>query len=99
MSHGLPQSAVERFTKKLAPPNEEGCTLWLGGKINGYGVFHISGSVAKQSQVWDYAHRVSWRLKHDSEIPKGKRIRITCKNRDCCEHVELEVARAKKGVI
>jgi HNH endonuclease len=40
----------QRFDEKVAPPDENGCRLWLGGRTRktgpkGYGVFYVDGQM------------------------------------------------------
>jgi HNH endonuclease len=43
-------TARQRFDEKVAPPDENGCRLWLGGKTRktgpkGYGLFYVGGQM------------------------------------------------------
>ncbi len=52
------QKFVVRFWSKVAPPDEGGCRLWLGGKDrDGYGRIKITGRMFQ-------AHRVAYMIEH-----------------------------------
>jgi len=67
----------ERFWQYVTKTNT--CWVWTGSQTrSGYG------------KIWwppiknaEYAHRASWRIAHDGNIPKGKIIAQTCGNSTC----------------
>lgn len=63
----------DRFWSKVA--KSEGCWLWTGAVVNGYGVFRINSG----NQV---AHRVSYRWAN-GDIPHGDEVDHMCFNRSC----------------
>lgn len=72
---------IKRFwalVKKNA--NENGCWLWQGGTVQGYGSFTFP-------ELREYrAHRISYRLAHNKKpIPDGLGVlhKISCHNRGC----------------
>lgn len=72
-----------RFWSKVAPPNEQGCMLWLAGKDRGgYGQFRLDGKSLT-------AHSVSWKLAY-GPVSDGLVIDHLCRVRHCVapEHFE-----------
>jgi len=76
-------SAAERFAAHCAPPDENGCVLWLAYKEKGYGRFQL----AHGKPV--VAHRWAWEKVH-GPIPEGMEIHHVCR-KDCVrvEHLQL----------
>lgn len=65
----------------------EGCWLWTGGKMSGYGTMKVSG---KQRS----AHRISWEI-HNGAIPNGLWVLHKCDVHACVrpEHLFLGTPR------
>lgn len=77
-------SVVDRFKKKLAPKDKNGCIKWLGWKNDdGYGKFSVN-------KRYVFAHRYSYEL-FVADIPKGKCVLHTCDVRDCCSPEHLYI--------
>lgn len=75
---------IDRFKKKLAKPDKNGCILWMGWKNDdGYGKF----SVGKK---YKFAHRMAYEL-FLKPVPSGKKVLHTCDVRACCnvEHLYI----------
>ena len=75
------------------------CLLWPSLKANGYGYIGHKGKAT-------YAHRVSYILHYEQDIPSDLEVDHTCGNRACInpEHLELvthsknmDRARIKRG--
>ena len=63
------------------------CALWLGHRLPaGYGTM-----VDPETGDTVYAHRMSWTLKHDAEIPDGLVIRHLCSNPSCVRPAHLAI--------
>lgn len=67
---------LHRFLSQISPPDAQGCALWTG-RLNLYG----SGACA--IQVQDYgtvliAHRLSYMLAKNTELPRTQNIRHDC---------------------
>ena len=68
---------LARFNSKVAPPNENGCTLWTAAPgPDGYGRFWLDGKTQR-------AHRVSYEFNACEDIPPGHDIRHSCDVRLC----------------
>ena len=64
------------LSERIAPPNADGCILWLGSVDKyGYGVVNRGKKHLK-------AHRVAWMLKH-GEAPDGMCVCHNCDVRAC----------------
>jgi hypothetical protein len=75
----------ERFEALTAPPNEDGCRLWLGStRGHGHGQFKVAGKL-------EYAHRFAWDQRN-GPIPADHGVRNTCGQRLCMnpDHWRLE---------
>ena len=72
-----------RFAKYVAPPDENGCTLWTGNTNGQYGLFHSQGKGMA-------AHRRAYMFKHGN-IDSSLVVRHKCDVRLCVnvEHLEL----------
>jgi hypothetical protein len=91
--HELAPGEAERFWKKVAPPNENGCRLWLASCDNhGYGQVGVPSlqRVAK-------AHSVAWRLTY-GPIPTGKQLNHSCDVRPCVEPAHLKLGTQKQNL-
>lgn len=65
--------ARERFERKVAPPDENGCRAWLGATNRGYGTLHFRGRMRG-------AHVVAWMLSGREVVG---RILHSCDNPLC----------------
>jgi hypothetical protein len=59
----------------------DGCWVWLGGKIRGYGQVHMPPIGHKPARSWS-AHRLSWEV-HRGPIPPWMLVCHRCDNPSC----------------
>lgn len=70
---------INRFVKKVSPPNEMGCSLWIASKSRkGYGVFYPIRT------TYTPAHRFAWELSNNKKIPVGMLVCHKCDIPACC---------------
>ena len=70
---------INRFVKKVSPPNEMGCSLWVASKSRkGYGVFYPIRT------AYTPAHRFAWELANNKKIPGGMLVCHKCDIPACC---------------
>ncbi len=71
-------TVAERLSHYTAPPNENGCKLWIGGKnTDGYGWFKFRGKMT-------YAHRSAWMLAN-GDLPEDRPLILhRCDTPACC---------------
>jgi DNA-binding CsgD family transcriptional regulator len=83
----------ERFWKKVAPSNEDGCREWLGSvrPKDGYGQLGIY-TKRGGSHLNGMTHRIAWFLAYGAWPEKGKIIRHLCHNRLCVEVTHLALS-------
>lgn len=73
---------MERFLKKVAPADANGCEKWLGGlDADGYGYFLWPGGTR--------AHRFAWAESNGGAIPEGRHILHRCDNPACVARAHL----------
>lgn len=86
------KTRVELFWEKAAPPNENGCVLWLASqKANGYG------------QFWDgsrmvLAHRFAYEMLV-GPVPDGLELDHLCRVRHCVAPAHLEPVTRRENVL
>ena len=83
-----------RWNVLVAPPNEEGCRVWLGTCSGfGHGQFHWRGKTVG-------AHRLAWRVANgDAEIPPGLVVRhYECNRAGCVEGTHLRLGTQADNV-
>jgi hypothetical protein len=72
---------LERFDQKWTPaPN--GCWIWIGGNVRGYGMFKLEGKSRRAARV-----AYEWFV---GPIPDGLEIDHTCRNPPCVNPKHLE---------
>jgi hypothetical protein len=72
----LPVVTLEqRFWRRVDKSNEQGCWLWTGTKVDGYGQISINGKGVR-------AHRLSYKLATGND-PGDLLVCHTCDQRDC----------------
>ena len=74
---------VERFWSKVCI-SKDGCWEWLGCKRSGYGAMRVG----EKSLA---AHRFSWMLHNQQEVPEGKIVCHKCNNPSCVRPSHLYV--------
>lgn len=77
-------SDLSRFLRNVTPRQIELCWEWQGClDSEGYGAFMISRSATTGARSVVKAHRLSWILSNQENIPCGQLIRHDCDNRSC----------------
>jgi hypothetical protein len=85
---------VVRFWMFVDKKEADDCWNWTGNiQSNGYGRF----SVGSKEDGSDGAHRVSWRLANNQDIPKGMHIMHKCDNPSCVNPNHLTIGTAKQN--
>lgn len=76
---------IASFTRNVTPLDNTLCWEWAGCTNNaGYGVCYIGSSTTKgRRTVPVAAHRLSWILANQKNIPDGQMIRHDCDNPRC----------------
>lgn len=69
----------ERYTEKIAPPNENGCWLWTAATAKGYGTLRLHRDGKWKQSL---AHRFGWEARF-GPIPEGLVICHRCDVRAC----------------
>ena len=73
---------AHEFWRRVAPPDEDGCRIYMGTKdSDGYGAVKSGGKMFK-------AHRLAFLFSHGS-IDDALQVQHTCNNRPCCEPIHL----------
>lgn len=86
-NHATPEERFWRFVEKF-----DGCWKWTGNKKpNGYGVL----SRGSKADGYYLAHRFSWMLHNNAEIPNGMFVMHKCDNPECTNPEHLTIGTAK----
>jgi hypothetical protein len=101
MKYGSPESTKYtqepleiRFWRFVDKRSDNECWPWTGNKnLRGYGRF----SVGKKIQGSEGAHRVSWKLHNNQEIPHKMHIMHKCDNPICVNPNHLVLGTAKEN--
>jgi hypothetical protein len=81
---------AERFARKCAPPDENGCIRWTGShNWGGYGQFVHRRLDGRPGTL---AHRFAWEHFHKRTIPDGLDLDHLCRVRDCVNPDHLDPA-------
>jgi hypothetical protein len=76
-----------RFWKMVDKKSDSECWNWKGTKVSGYGNFslgsRLSGGIL--------AHRFSWEMNNNKEIPKGMVVMHSCDNPLCVNPNHLSI--------
>jgi len=82
----LRDATVERFWRKVGPPDSNGCRLFLGGRRRGYGVvFAGYGHDSRRACPTIPAQAVAWRTTYQGPVRPTDEFRHICDNPPCCE--------------
>jgi hypothetical protein len=82
-----PRDLGERFWAKVAKRGPNDCWEWQGTRnAKGYGKVFV-GSRSDGTNRKEYAHRIAWRLTHDSE--PSPCVLHRCDNPPCCNPAHL----------
>jgi hypothetical protein len=88
--------ALGRFWKHVDKEIAAPCWQWTGCTCGGYGHFGCLGKIK-------LAHRISWEIYHQKEIPEGKPgeyiIMHTCDNRACVNPDHLRLGSQKDNIL
>jgi hypothetical protein len=79
--------AKERFFKYIDKDSKHGCWNWIGNKRGKYGGF----SIGPRENGTILAHRFSWAMHNNKEIPKGMVVMHLCDNPLCVNPSHLSV--------
>lgn len=70
------QPIEQKFWRKVDKAGPDECWLWRGDRLKGYGLLSHKGKNRR-------AHRVSWELANQQEIPAGLHACHSCDNPSC----------------
>lgn len=92
MGRAEPLTMLERFSKYVGGPDDNGCWPWTGTKATGgYGFFKVGQDSVR-------AHRVSWEL-HRGPIPEGLTIDHLCRVKHCVNPDHLEPVTLAENIL
>lgn len=85
----LSQSLESRIAARIEVASPDDCWEWIGARTKyGYGRVGIGRSRT------EYAHRLSFMLAYDEDIPAGMHIMHKCDNPPCCNPSHLTIGTA-----
>ena len=87
----MTSSAVERFWSKVDRDGPNGCFVWSGGLVHGYGQFKTGG-------VQYIAHRWIY-LQTRGPIQDGLQLDHLCRNRACVNPDHMEPVTNRENVL
>jgi len=79
-------SVAERLYRKTVR-NEDGCLVWTGWTLRGYGMMNVGGRKGRNC----YTHRIAWEMVN-GPIPDGMVVDHLCHNHGCLEVTHLRLA-------
>lgn len=83
-----PQNPPEiRFFKFVDKNTNKDCWIWIGNRRGNYGAF----SIGSRSLGNVLAHRFSWSMHNNKEIPKGMVVMHSCDNPLCVNPSHLSI--------
>ena len=82
---------LERFWAKVV--KSDACWEWTAAKSYGYGRFKVAGRMLM-------AHRLSWSMANDAEVPDGLEVDHMCFNHACVNPAHLRLlSRSENAAI
>jgi hypothetical protein len=90
----LTDKEAQRFDSKIIRGEGDDCDLWVTGKTDGYGTFHLRGRDKR-------AHVVSWQREHGRLANPSTKMVIAhlCETRDCVKPSHLDEQTQQQNML